>query len=242
MIASDNGNLDLVRWLLSYEEDLSLKDVYGDNALIKAAKKGYFDIVEELLNKKANINSINNDNRTALMTAAENGHIRVVKLLIKKGSKMTLKDKSDKTALDIVMAKIKSLKNKKKKKTLLYHNLESIKTTLKNKMEQVPSSFKNDKMEDFSSKMNIIDLWEVSMNECEKDLNNLEKKDLNTFKKIHQLIEEIKKDPFRGIGRVERLTGDKEGWYSRRINKKDRLVYEVDGEKVILKSCEGHYK
>ncbi|ORY20496.1 ankyrin, partial [Neocallimastix californiae] len=64
MIASDNGNLDLVRWLLSYEEDLSLKDVHGDNALIKAAKKGYFDIVEELLNKKANINSINNDNRT----------------------------------------------------------------------------------------------------------------------------------------------------------------------------------
>ncbi len=106
----------------------------------------------------------------------------------------------------------------------------------------VSPSFGNLKIDDSSSKTDLIDLWEVSMNECEKDLNYWETKDLNMFNKIHQLIEEIKKDPFRGTGRVERLTGDKEGWYSRRINKKDRLVYEVDGEKVILKSCEGHYK
>jgi len=296
MIASDHGNLDIVRWLLSYEEDLSLKDAQGNNALIRAANKGYFDVVEELLNKKANINSSNNDNRTALMNASENGYIRVVKLLIKKGSKITLKDKFDQTALDMVMAKIKKFKKRKqKKKTLLYHNLESIKTILKNKMDkqvspsfenhkiddnfeilknkidkqvspsvknlkmddnlesiktilknkmdkQVSPSFGNFKVDDSSPKTNLIDHWEVSTDECEKDLNNWEKNDINMFNKIHQLIEEIKIDPFRGIGRVERLTGDKEGWYSRRINKKDRLVYEVDGEKVILKSCEGHYK
>ncbi len=110
MIASDNGNLEVVRWVLSYEEDLSLKDVHGNNALIRAAKKGYFDVVEELLNKKANINSTNNDNRTALMNASENGYIRVVKLLIKKGSHITLKDKYDQTTLDIVMAKKKRKK------------------------------------------------------------------------------------------------------------------------------------
>lgn len=66
----------------------------------------------------------------------------------------------------------------------------------------------------------------------------------NNYKKIQDLVKSIRFDPFRGIGKVKRLSGDKkvEGLYSRRINKQDRLVYEVDGEKIILLSCRGHYK
>ena len=71
---------------------------------------------------------------------------------------------------------------------------------------------------------------------------NWKKNDPNVYDKIKQLIGHIELDPFRGLGRVERLTGDLEGLYSRRINKQNRLIYEIDGEKVILKSCKGHYE
>ncbi|OUM61479.1 hypothetical protein PIROE2DRAFT_62487 [Piromyces sp. E2] len=110
IIASENGNLDVINLLFEYNIDLTFKDANGNNALIRAAEHGCFDVVEELLRKKININLVNNNKRTALMMAAENGHIRVVKLLIKKGAKITIKDNFDKTALDIVKSKIKKLK------------------------------------------------------------------------------------------------------------------------------------
>jgi len=70
---------------------LSLKGAKGDNALIRAAKRGYFDVIEELLYRKVNINSINSFNRTALMESTKNGHLRVVKkLLLKKGAKIKI--------------------------------------------------------------------------------------------------------------------------------------------------------
>ncbi|ORX81435.1 ankyrin repeat protein, partial [Anaeromyces robustus] len=88
MIASEKGNLDAVRLLLSYQADPSLKDNKGDNALIKSARAGRFDVVEELLNRKVNINANGYHKKTALMAAVENGHLRVIKLLIKKGAKI----------------------------------------------------------------------------------------------------------------------------------------------------------
>ena len=89
----------------------------------------------------------------------------------------------------------------------------------------------------------MLNKWEViTDNNFEKDLGDWEKNDPSVCDKIRQLIDDIKLDPFRGIGRVERLTGDLEGLYSRRINKQNRFVYEIDGEKVILKSCKGHYE
>jgi len=70
---------------------LSLKGAKGDNALIRAAKRGYFDVIEELLYRKVNINSINSFNRTDLMESTKNGHLRVVKkLLLKKGAKIKI--------------------------------------------------------------------------------------------------------------------------------------------------------
>jgi len=40
IVASENGNLNAVKWLLEGEADISLKDAHGNNALIRAAKKG----------------------------------------------------------------------------------------------------------------------------------------------------------------------------------------------------------
>jgi len=193
---------------------------------------GYFDVVEELLFLKINIiNSTGQHKKTALMAAAENGHIRIVKLLLKKGAKSSVKDDYDKTALDIVKEKIKTLNN------MDYH-YESIKNSLENAREN------QSKSSDLSidQEIELSKKWEVVTDKCKKDLKNWEKDDPVAYRKIQLLIEFIKSDPFRCIGQVEYLTGDLEGLYSRRINRHDRLVYEIDGEKVILQSCKGHYE
>ena len=187
-------------------------------------------MVEELLFRKANINSVGQDNTTALMAAAENGHLRVVKLLIKNGAKVSNKNNYGKTALDH-----KKKKKKKIKKTDT--NYESIKNILESRSNQSNQSPDAAKIETLLNKWDIV----IDKN-YEKDLKEWEKNNPTIYNKIQQLVEDIKIDPFRGVGQVERLTGELEGLYSRRINKQDRLVYEVDGENVILKSCNGHYE
>lgn len=137
------------------------------------------------------------------------------------------------------------LKTKKKKKILEYNRYESIKDILENKIKEL-SLLSNDQVKDDSKIIEINDLplrrWEVNPSDkYEKQLKNWEKNNPITYDKILQLIEMTKIDPFRGLGRVERLTADLEGLYSRKIDKNNRLVYEVDGEKVFLLSCKGHY-
>jgi len=235
LIASDNGNLNIVRLLLSNGADFSFKDINGDNALIKAATKDHFDVVEELIHQNAIINAQGKNNRTALMIAAENGFIRMVKLLLKKNAKVTVKDNYNKTALDIVNEKINDIKNKKKENKF-FDNLKTIKEILTKKNNQ-PS-----KLFEFSLNLDV-DKWDVIFtSNYEKNKKFWEKNQHTNYSKIQELIKEIKLDPFRGRGQPEPLIGELKGLYSRKIDKNNRLVYEVDGEKVILKSCKGHYK
>jgi toxin YoeB len=44
------------------------------------------------------------------------------------------------------------------------------------------------------------------------------------------MIEQCKRTPFKGIGKPEPLRGNLKGWWSRRINQSDRMVYRVSGE------------
>ena len=59
-----------------------------------------------------------------------------------------------------------------------------------------------------------------------------------TLRKLNGLINEAVRTPGSGTGRPEALTGDLEGFWSRRINKKDRLVYKIvtlgSGEDAIF--------
>lgn len=64
--------------------------------------------------------------------------------------------------------------------------------------------------------------------------------DKKTLKKINTLLKEIQRNPFEGLGNPEPLKGDTKNW-SRRINSKDRLVYEVAESGIIVKQCKGHY-
>ena len=65
--------------------------------------------------------------------------------------------------------------------------------------------------------------------------------DKKILKKINELIKEIQRTPFEGKGKPEPLKYDLSGYWSRRIDREHRLVYQfVDGE-VLVYSCRYHY-
>lgn len=65
--------------------------------------------------------------------------------------------------------------------------------------------------------------------------------DKKTLKRINILVKDIQRDPFKGIGKPEPLTGDLSGWWSRRIDDTNRIVYREQNGIIIIASCRGHY-
>ena len=65
--------------------------------------------------------------------------------------------------------------------------------------------------------------------------------DKRTLKKINALLQDIKRNPFDGIGKPEPLKHEMAGTWSRRINQEHRLVYEVVEESILVVSCRYHY-
>lgn len=65
--------------------------------------------------------------------------------------------------------------------------------------------------------------------------------DRKTLCKINTLLKDIKKNGNEGIGKPEPLTGDLSGFWSRRINQKDRLIYALEMDQIIIIACRYHY-
>ena len=65
--------------------------------------------------------------------------------------------------------------------------------------------------------------------------------DKKTLKKINALIKDIQRNWNTGIGKPEPLVDNKSGWWSRRIDEKNRIVYKIIDDKLIIASCKGHY-
>ena len=66
--------------------------------------------------------------------------------------------------------------------------------------------------------------------------------DNKTLKKINNLIKSIERDgESRGIGKPEPLKGKRSGFYSRRIDGKNRLVYRVIDDVIEIATCREHY-
>ena len=61
------------------------------------------------------------------------------------------------------------------------------------------------------------------------------------FKQINKLIKDIDRNKYNGIGHPETLKGNYSGYYSRQINKKDRLIYRIVNETIEIISCKDHY-
>lgn len=65
--------------------------------------------------------------------------------------------------------------------------------------------------------------------------------DRKTLKKINILIEDICRNGNEGIGKPEPLKGTLTGYWSRRINDKDRLIYRIDENNIYILACRYHY-
>lgn len=78
---------------------------------------------------------------------------------------------------------------------------------------------------------------------------HLAKEDLSFWKKhnpkfvdrINQLINDIIKHPFTGLGKPEPLRFEKKGYWSRRIDREHRLVYKVFDGQLYIVQCRYHY-
>ena len=65
--------------------------------------------------------------------------------------------------------------------------------------------------------------------------------DKKTLKRINALIKDIERGGHGGIGKPEALKGDLSGFWSRRIDDANRLVYRVTDDMLEIASCKGHY-
>lgn len=81
-------------------------------------------------------------------------------------------------------------------------------------------------------------LWE---DDAWEDYLYWQTQDRKILKRVNLLIKDIRRSPFDGIGKPEPLKHNLSGWWSRRIDDTDRIVYyERDGI-IYIVSCRGHY-
>lgn len=67
------------------------------------------------------------------------------------------------------------------------------------------------------------------------------RENIKIFDKIEDLLKDIKRNPFKGIGKPEPLKHYYKGCWSRRIDDKHRLIYRISFEEIHIISCKGHY-
>lgn len=66
--------------------------------------------------------------------------------------------------------------------------------------------------------------------------------DKKILRRINQLLLDISRNAFEGLGKPEPLRGNLSGWWSRRIDDTNRLIYRIqDGENIEIAQCRGHY-
>lgn len=66
--------------------------------------------------------------------------------------------------------------------------------------------------------------------------------DKKTLKRINQILADIKRNSFTVIGKPEPLKNELSGYWSRRIDEKNRIVYRINDEHIEVVQCKGHYE
>jgi len=79
-------------------------------------------------------------------------------------------------------------------------------------------------------------------NEAWKDYVYWQGQDKKTLRRINKLISDTQRTSFEGIGKPEPLKENLAGFWSRRIDESNRLVYAVEGEHLTIISCRYHYE
>lgn len=85
----------------------------------------------------------------------------------------------------------------------------------------------------------MIKAW---TDESWEDLEFWLKNDKKTLKKILALIKDIERNPFEGIGKPEPLKHEFSGYWSRRIDEANRIVYRVENNILKIVQCGSHYR
>jgi toxin YoeB len=67
------------------------------------------------------------------------------------------------------------------------------------------------------------------------------KNDKKILTKINELIKDIGRTPFTGLGKPEPLRYKYKGFWSRRITEENRLIYQVKGDEILIVKCRFHY-
>ena len=65
--------------------------------------------------------------------------------------------------------------------------------------------------------------------------------DKKTLRRLNLLITACAREPFAGIGKPEALRGDLSGYWSRRIDETNRLIYRADDAELVIIACRFHY-
>lgn len=78
------------------------------------------------------------------------------------------------------------------------------------------------------------DAWE--------DFNYWLKEDKKTLRKILKIIKDIERSPYEGIGKPEPLRGDLSKYWSRRIDDKNRIVYRVEKNTILIAQFGPRYR
>ena len=74
-----------------------------------------------------------------------------------------------------------------------------------------------------------------------EDYLSWQKDDKKMLRKINDLIKDIQRTPYDGLGKPEPLKFDLTGYWSRRIDQEHRLVYQFQNGELLIYSCRYHY-
>ena len=69
-----------------------------------------------------------------------------------------------------------------------------------------------------------------------------QKQDKKTLKRINELLKDIDRNGYSGIGKPEPLKDNLSSWWSRRIDNKNRIVYRIKNNKIEIAQCGSHYR
>lgn len=69
-----------------------------------------------------------------------------------------------------------------------------------------------------------------------------QKQDKKTLKRINTILADIQRDNFVGIGKPEPLKNNYSGYWSRRIDGSNRLIYRINNNQIEIIQCKGHYE
>lgn len=69
-----------------------------------------------------------------------------------------------------------------------------------------------------------------------------QKNDRKSLKRLNNIIKDVMRNPYEGLGKPEPLRYALQGYRSRRITLEDRIIYKVENDNLIIISCAKHYE